>query len=118
MAASTAPTCAPKILDLGRTEAAHAPLSDTGRLVGKLRPVVRAAIGVVDRARHQFSTDNAVADQLVGDDLPGTLAVRSEQPPEESPGRLGVPACLQVHIDVRHRPDPPLATGIDADPQS
>ena len=42
-------------------------------LVGELRPVLRVAIGVVDRLRHQFPAGDAVATQLVGHDLGGLL---------------------------------------------
>ena len=53
----------------------------------------------MDRLRHQFPAGDAVAAQLVGHDLPGALAVRSEQSPEESLGRLGVSPRLQVHVN-------------------
>jgi hypothetical protein len=42
---------------------------------------------------------NTVTTQLIGHDLPGSLAVRPEQPPEESSGRLGVSAWLEIYID-------------------
>jgi hypothetical protein len=87
--------------------------------VGQLRPVVRVAIGVVDRLRHQFPAGDAVATQLVGHDLPRALAVRSEQPPEEPLSRLGVSPRLQVHVDdvtvLIHRPPQVMTLPRDGD---
>lgn len=83
----------------GRAEAAHATLPDPGRLVGQFRPIVRMAIVAVDRLRHQFLAGDAMADQLVGHDLSGVRAMRPEQPPEESPSRLGVFARPQIHVN-------------------
>ncbi len=84
---------------LRRAEAARPALPGSGRLMGQLHPVFRVAIVAVDRLRHQCPAGNSVAAQLVGHDLSGAGAVRPEQPPEESLGRLGVPARLQVHVD-------------------
>jgi hypothetical protein len=84
---------------LGRTEAAHAPLSGSSRLVGKRRAVVHVAIGVVDRLRHQCPAGDTVAARLVGHELPGAGAVGPEQPSEELVGSRGVPARLQVYVD-------------------
>jgi hypothetical protein len=53
----------------------------------------------VDRLEHQCPTGDAATARLVGHDLPGTGAVRPEQPSEESLGRLGFPARLQVDVD-------------------
>jgi hypothetical protein len=67
--------------------------------MGLFRPTVRMAIAAVDRLRHQFLPGNAVTARLVGRDLPGVRVVGPEQSSAESPGRLGVPSHLQVHID-------------------
>ena len=42
---------------------------------------------------------HTIAAQLIRHDLPGSFAVRSEQPSEESFGRLGVSERLQIHIN-------------------
>jgi len=41
---------------------------------------------------------DAVASQLIRDDLPGLTMMRLQQPPEETLGSRSVTTCLQKHI--------------------
>jgi hypothetical protein len=63
-----------------------------GTVIGILRRVV-------NRARDQFSMRDAVASQLVRDNLPGFTAIISKQPFEKPPSSCAVASCLQKYID-------------------
>ena len=82
-----------------RFKPSHTPFSNSCWLMRKLCPVIGILRCIVHRVGDQFSMCNAVASQLIRDDLSGLAAIFSEQPFEEPLGCCTVTSHLQKHID-------------------
>ena len=77
----------------------HNPLSYTCRLMRQFGTVIGILRCVMNRIGNQFSVRDAVASQLVRDDLPRFTAVIFEQPLEEAFSSLAVASTLQKYIN-------------------
>jgi hypothetical protein len=77
----------------------HPALSNPGRLMRPLRPIVGILRIIVDNTWHQLPVSNTITSQLIRHDLPGLAAVVPNQSLEESLRRCSVTAGLQEFIN-------------------
>ena len=81
-----------------RLKSSHPPLSDSGRLMRLLGPIILILLSAVNRFRHHFPVSYWIASQLVRHDLPRLTTMASKQSPEEPLRSSPIPLVLQVNI--------------------
>ena len=91
-------------------EPPHLPLALSGRLMGDLCSIVRAAPGDMLHRRHHAPVRCPIASELVCDQPSRFAPLPFQQLPEEPPGSVGVAPSLDQDIDY-------VAVLIDGAPQ-
>jgi hypothetical protein len=84
---------------LDRFEPPHPSLTNPGRLMGLLGPIVGILRGIVNYVRHQLPMSNSITSQFVSHNLSRLIAMVAQKPFEKARSCCTIALGLEIHVN-------------------